>query len=88
MQDLGVTDREQLAVEVIQQPEKGSASAVRTPWSEVKRRKSRRRRNDRKRESRDRARNVAPSRKRQFRLRMVVATSGVSKAKLRARVVT
>jgi spoIIIJ-associated protein len=53
MQELGVTDREQLAVEVIQQPEKGFLGiGGQDAVVRVKRRKSRRRRNDRKRESR------------------------------------
>ena len=53
MQELGVTDREQLAVEVIQQPEKGFLGlGGQDAVVRVKRRKSRRRRNERKRESR------------------------------------
>ena len=53
MQELGVTDREQLAVEVIQQPEKGFLGiGGQDAVVRVKRRKSRRRRNDRKREGR------------------------------------
>ncbi len=53
MQELGVTDREQLAVEVIQQPEKGFLGiGGQDAVVRVVRRKSRRRRNDRKRESR------------------------------------
>ena len=53
MQELGVTDREQLAVEVIQQPEKGFLGmGGQDAIVRIKRRKSRRRRNDRKRESR------------------------------------
>ncbi|HWL49080.1 MAG TPA: Jag N-terminal domain-containing protein, partial [Acidimicrobiia bacterium] len=53
MQELGVTDREQLAVEVIQQPEKGFLGiGGQDAVVRVKRRKSRRRRNERKREGR------------------------------------
>lgn len=53
MQELGVTDRDQLAVEVIQQPEKGFLGiGGQDAVVRVKRRKSRRRRNERKRESR------------------------------------
>jgi spoIIIJ-associated protein len=53
MQELGVADREQLAVEVIQQPEKGFLGiGGQDAVVRVKRRKSRRRRNDRKKESR------------------------------------
>jgi spoIIIJ-associated protein len=53
MQELGVTDREQLAVEVIQQPEKGFLGmGGQDAIVRVKRRKSRRRRNERKRETR------------------------------------
>ena len=53
MQELDVTDREQLAIEVIQQPEKGFLGlGVQDAVVRVKRRKSRRRRNERKRESR------------------------------------
>lgn len=53
MQELGVTDREQLAVEVIQQPEKGFLGlGGQDAVVRVKRRTSRRRRNERKRESR------------------------------------
>ncbi len=53
MQELGVTDREQLAIEVIQQPEKGFLGmGGQDAIVRIKRRKSRRRRNDRKRESR------------------------------------
>ena len=53
MQELGVTDREQLAIEVIQQPEKGFLGiGGQDAVVRVKRRKSRRRRNERKRESR------------------------------------
>ena len=53
MQELGVTDREQLAVEVIQQPEKGFLGlGGQDAVVRVKRRKSRRRRNERKRENR------------------------------------
>lgn len=53
MQELGVTDRDQLAVEVIQQPEKGFLGiGGQDAVVRVKRRKSRRRRNDRKREGR------------------------------------
>jgi len=53
MQELGVTDREQLTVEVIQQPEKGFLGlGGQDAVVRVKRRKSRRRRNERKRESR------------------------------------
>lgn len=53
MQELGATDREQLAVEVIQQPEKGFLGiGGQDAVVRVKRRKSRRRRNDRKREGR------------------------------------
>ena len=51
MQELGVEDREQLAVEVIQQPEKGFLGfGGQDAVVRVKRRKSRRRRNERKRE--------------------------------------
>ena len=53
MQELGVTDREQLAVEVIQQPEKGFLGmGGQDAIVRIKRRKSRRRRNERKRENR------------------------------------
>jgi spoIIIJ-associated protein len=53
MQELGVTSRDQLSVEVIQQPEKGFLGiGGQDAVVRVKRRKSRRRRNDRKRESR------------------------------------
>jgi spoIIIJ-associated protein len=53
MQELGVTDRDQLAVEVIQEPEKGFLGlGGQDAVVRVKRRKSRRRRNERKRESR------------------------------------
>lgn len=53
MQELGVADREQLAVEVIQQAEKGFLGiGGQDAVVRVKRRKSRRRRNDRKRETR------------------------------------
>jgi len=52
MQELGVEDREQLAVEVIQEPEKGFLGfGGQDAVVRVKRRKSRRRRNERKRES-------------------------------------
>lgn len=51
MQELGVEDREQLAVEVIQEPEKGFLGfGGQDAVVRVKRRKSRRRRNERKRE--------------------------------------
>jgi spoIIIJ-associated protein len=53
MQELGVTDREQLSVEVIQEPEKGFLGiGGQDAVVRVKRRRSRRRRNDRKKESR------------------------------------
>jgi spoIIIJ-associated protein len=53
MQELGVTDREQLAVEVIQQPEKGFLGiGGQDAVVRVKRRRSRRRRNERKKEGR------------------------------------
>ena len=53
MQELGVTERDQLAVEVIQEPEKGFLGiGGQDAVVRVKRRKSRRRRNDRKKESR------------------------------------
>ena len=53
MQELGVEDREQLAVEVIQEPEKGFLGfGGQDAVVRVKRRKSRRRRNERKREPR------------------------------------
>lgn len=51
MQELGVEDREQLAVEVIQEPEKGFLGfGGQDAVVRVKRRRSRRRRNERKRE--------------------------------------
>jgi spoIIIJ-associated protein len=51
MQELGVEDRDQLAVEVIQEPEKGFLGfGGQDAVVRVKRRKSRRRRNERKRE--------------------------------------
>ena len=51
MQELGVEDREQLAVEVIQEPEKGFLGfGGQDAVVRVKRRKSRRKRNERKRE--------------------------------------
>jgi spoIIIJ-associated protein len=53
MQELGVTDREQLSVEVIQEPEQGFLGiGGQDAVVRVKRRRSRRRRNDRKKESR------------------------------------
>lgn len=53
MQELGVEDREQLSVEVIQEPEKGFLGfGGQDAVVRVKRRKSRRRRNERKREPR------------------------------------
>ncbi len=53
MQELGVSDREQLAVEVIQQPEKGFLGmGGQDAVVRVKRRSSRRRRNDRKKDNR------------------------------------
>jgi spoIIIJ-associated protein len=56
MQELGVEDRDQLAVEVIQEPEKGFLGiGGQDAVVRVKRRRSRRRRNERKRESRGQA---------------------------------
>jgi spoIIIJ-associated protein len=53
MQELGVTNRDQLSVEVIQEPEKGFLGiGGQDAVVRVKRRKSRRRRNDRKKEGR------------------------------------
>jgi spoIIIJ-associated protein len=53
MQELGVTSRDQLSVEVIQEPEKGFLGiGGQDAVVRVKRRKSRRRRNDRRKESR------------------------------------
>jgi spoIIIJ-associated protein len=53
MQELGVMDRDQLSVEVIREPEKGFLGiGGQDAVVRVKRRKSRRRRNDRKKESR------------------------------------
>ena len=53
MQELGVEDREQLAVEVIQQPEKGFLGiGGQDAVVRVKRRKSRRRRHERKKDGR------------------------------------
>lgn len=53
MQELGVADRDQLSVEVIQEPEKGFLGiGGQDAVVRVKRRRSRRRRNDRKKEDR------------------------------------
>lgn len=53
MQELGVSNRDQLSVEVIQEPEKGFLGiGGQDAVVRVKRRKSRRRRNDRKKETR------------------------------------
>ena len=61
MQELGVSDREQLAIEVIQQPEKGFLGiGGQDAVVRVKRRKSRRRRNERKRESRGQGQDRGP----------------------------
>ena len=56
MQELGVEDKDQLAVEVIQEPEKGFLGfGGQDAVVRVKRRRSRRRRNERKRETRGQA---------------------------------
>lgn len=66
MQELGVTNRDQIAVEVIQEPEKGFLGiGGQDAVVRVKRRKSRRRRNDRKRDSRGQTSDRGPTQKAQ-----------------------